>query len=50
MLGLAVNPGKPQVPHCEERPGVAQSRRDQGNHDRRHFGHTINGIVPLEPL
>ena len=26
---LAVSPGKPLVPHCEERPGAAHSRRDQ---------------------
>ena len=26
--GLAVSPGKPRVPHCEERPGAAHSRRD----------------------
>ena len=26
--GLAVKPGKPRVPHCEERPGAAHSRRD----------------------
>ena len=29
VLGLAVSPGKPRVPHCEERPGAAHSRRDQ---------------------
>ena len=27
--GLAVSPGKPRVPYCEERPGAAHSRRDQ---------------------
>ena len=27
--GLAVSPRKPRVPHCEERPGAAHSRRDQ---------------------
>ena len=27
--GLAVSPGKPLVPHWEERPGAAHSRRDQ---------------------
>ena len=48
--GLAVIPGKPRVPCCEERPGAAHSRRDQGNLDRRHLGHTVNGTVPLEPL
>ena len=26
---LAVSPGKPRAPHCEERPGAAYSRRDQ---------------------
>ena len=37
-VGLAVSPGKPQVPYCEERPGAAHSRRDQ------------NVTVPLKPL
>ena len=27
--GLAVSPRKPRVPHCEERPRAAHSRRDQ---------------------
>ena len=27
--GLALSPGKPRVPHCEERPGAAHFRRDQ---------------------
>ena len=27
--GLAVSPRKQRVPHCEERPGAAHSRRDQ---------------------
>ena len=27
--GLAVNSRTPRVPHCEERPGAAHSRRDQ---------------------
>ena len=26
--GLAVSPGKPRVPYCEERPCAAHSRRD----------------------
>ena len=26
--GLAVSPGKPRVPHCEERPNGAPSRKD----------------------
>ena len=29
MCGLAVSPGKPRVPRCEEKPGAAHSRRDQ---------------------
>ena len=29
IVRLAVSPEKPQVPHCEERPGAAPSRRDQ---------------------
>ena len=29
IAGFAVNPGKPRVPYCEERPGAAHSRRDQ---------------------
>ena len=29
IAGVAVSPGKPRVPHCEERPGAAHSRRDQ---------------------
>ena len=29
VTGLAVSPGKPRVPYCEERPGAAHSRRDQ---------------------
>ena len=29
ICGLAVSSGKPRVPHCEERPGAAHSRRDQ---------------------
>ena len=34
--GLAVSPGKQRVPHCEEWPGAAHSRRDQ----RYRFGHS----------
>ena len=26
--GFAVSPGKPRIPHCEERPSAAHSRRD----------------------
>ena len=29
IAGFAASPGKPRVPYCEERPGVAHSRRDQ---------------------
>ena len=28
LCGLAVSPGKPRVPHCDERPGAAHSGRD----------------------
>ena len=29
MLQVGGEPRKPQVPHCEERPGAAHSKKDQ---------------------
>ena len=51
--GLAVSPGKPWVPHCEERPGAAHSRKDQivlWVNVKPRKSSTVNGTVLLKPF
>ena len=53
--GLAVSPGKPRVPHCEEGPGAAHSTRDQialwaGGEPRKTAGPTLRGAARSRTL